>query len=70
MIDTLHIKANLEFLPPIISEEASLKLWQRLEHNPCKSEDEQALYEALTKRFITLASFGLITTQKANSDQP
>lgn len=70
MTEPIYIKANVDFLPPLLSETVALKLWQRLERNPCKDTDEQALYDALTKRFFTLASVCFITTEETTPEKP
>ncbi len=70
MTEPIHIKAHVDFLPPLLSETVALKLWQRLERNPCKEADEQALYDALTKRFITLAAVAFMTAEEIKSEEP
>jgi len=68
MDSTIHLKARVEWLGPFIKQRVALKLWLRLESNPCRSDEEQKLFDALTKRFETLANIGECMIQTRNQD--
>ena len=68
MTSNITLKANVEFLGPFIKQRVALKLWLRLENNPCRTDDEERLFVSITKRFDALANLGDCTIQTTDHD--